>query len=94
MLAKQFSDIIKQNRHETAEDPLRRFDPPATFTSDKGKEPHSAPVAPDETPGPHSPRRRRWTVNWQLSQRRERPNWLSSWSPTPDTRSSSRRTVL
>jgi hypothetical protein len=52
MLAKQFSDIIKQqNRHETAEDLLRRFDPPTTFTSNNGEEPHSAPVAPDGTSG-------------------------------------------
>ncbi|GCB52421.1 hypothetical protein SNL152K_9777 [Streptomyces sp. NL15-2K] len=52
MLAKQFSGIIKQqNRHETAEDLLRRFDPPATFTPNNGGEPHSAPVAPDETSG-------------------------------------------
>jgi len=65
MLAKQFSDIIKQNRHETAEDPLRRFDPPATFTSDKGKEPHSAPVAPDETSG--SPLTQEKTMDGELA---------------------------
>ncbi|MGX1675176.1 hypothetical protein [Streptomyces sp. NPDC055400] len=33
MLAKQIAHLItEQNRHETAEDLLRRFDPPATFT--------------------------------------------------------------
>ncbi|MFJ9679495.1 hypothetical protein ACIRP2_15675 [Streptomyces sp. NPDC101194] len=41
MLAKQISQIItEQNRHETAEDLLRRFDPPATFTPDNGEEPN------------------------------------------------------
>ncbi|MEU3778479.1 hypothetical protein AB0F11_35820 [Streptomyces sp. NPDC032472] len=39
MLAKQISHIVtEQNRHETAEDLLRRFDPPATFTADSGEE--------------------------------------------------------
>ncbi|MEU8687733.1 hypothetical protein [Streptomyces sp. NPDC048665] len=43
MLAKQISHIVtEQNRHETAEDLLRRFDPPATFTSDdSGEEPNA-----------------------------------------------------
>ncbi|MFG3113531.1 hypothetical protein ACGF4C_03980 [Streptomyces sp. NPDC048197] len=41
MLAKQFSDIIKQqNCHETAEDLLHRFDPPTTFASNNGEEPN------------------------------------------------------
>ncbi|MEU9406632.1 hypothetical protein AB0E08_13195 [Streptomyces sp. NPDC048281] len=41
MMAKQISHIItEQNRHETAEDLLRRFDPPATFTPDNGEEPN------------------------------------------------------
>jgi hypothetical protein len=40
MLAKQISDIItQQNRHETAEDLRRRFDPPATFTPNNRAEP-------------------------------------------------------
>ncbi|MBT2385945.1 hypothetical protein J7E86_20655 [Streptomyces sp. ISL-11] len=52
MLAKQISDIVKQqNRHETAEDLLRRFDPPATFTPNNGEEPNSHTDAPDETSG-------------------------------------------
>ncbi|MGV4928728.1 hypothetical protein [Streptomyces sp. BHT-5-2] len=49
MLAKQISDVIKQqNRHETAEDLLHRFDPPATFTPDNGEGPDPATDAPDE----------------------------------------------
>ncbi|MFG2491083.1 hypothetical protein ACGFSD_08490 [Streptomyces caniferus] len=44
MLAKQIADIIKtQERHETAEELLKRFDPPASYTPD------SDPT--DETPG-------------------------------------------
>ncbi|MFD8387026.1 hypothetical protein ACFV2X_52565 [Streptomyces sp. NPDC059679] len=50
MLAKQISDIIKQqNCHETAEDLLHRFDPPTTFTPNNGEEPNSDTDAPDET---------------------------------------------
>lgn len=44
MLAKQIADIIKtQDRHETAEELLRRFDPPASYAP--------ADDAADETPG-------------------------------------------
>ncbi|BDM71686.1 hypothetical protein HEK616_51730 [Streptomyces nigrescens] len=52
MLAKQFSDIIKQqNRHEPAEDLLRRFDPPATFTPHNGEESNPHTEERDEPPG-------------------------------------------
>jgi hypothetical protein len=51
MLAKQISVIItQQNRHETAEDLLRRFDPP-TFAPNNGEEPNSHSDAPDEPSG-------------------------------------------
>ncbi|MFI0904289.1 helix-turn-helix domain-containing protein [Streptomyces sioyaensis] len=44
MLAKQIADIIKtQDRHETAEELLSRFDPPASYAPDND--------ASDETPG-------------------------------------------
>ncbi|MFF7690095.1 hypothetical protein ACFZB6_28610 [Streptomyces syringium] len=53
MVAKQISDIVKeQNRHETAESLLRRFDPPATFTPTDGEQPHPDAGGPDETSGP------------------------------------------
>ncbi|WP_371100799.1 hypothetical protein [Streptomyces sp. PU_AKi4] len=43
MLAKQIAEIIRtQDQHETAEDLLRRFDPPASFTPDDGEPPASA----------------------------------------------------
>ncbi|MDX3615169.1 hypothetical protein [Streptomyces europaeiscabiei] len=52
MLAKQISDIIEtQDRHETAEDLRRRFDPPATFTPNNGDGPDLTTSAPDETSG-------------------------------------------
>ncbi|GGN30584.1 hypothetical protein [Streptomyces fuscichromogenes] len=51
MLAKQIADVIKtQDRHETAEDLLRRFDPPASFTPDIGDTSASAHATTDETP--------------------------------------------
>ncbi|WP_234384890.1 hypothetical protein [Streptomyces sp. MMG1121] len=51
MLAKQIADVIKtQDRHETAEDLLRRFDPPASFTSNVDDPSASAHTAPDGTP--------------------------------------------
>ncbi|MEU2224837.1 hypothetical protein [Streptomyces sp. NPDC018347] len=41
MLARQISDLLmKQNRHETAEDLLRHFDPPVTPTPDDGEDPY------------------------------------------------------
>lgn len=52
MLAKQFADIIRtQNRHETAEDVLRRFDQPATFAADDAEGLDVTSDEPDETPG-------------------------------------------
>ncbi|MFD8723183.1 hypothetical protein ACFV2H_35740 [Streptomyces sp. NPDC059629] len=46
MLARQFSQLIEQhNRHETAEDLLRRFDPPRPPSPETGAEP-----APDHGP--------------------------------------------
>jgi len=43
MLAKQIADVIRtQDQHETAEDLLRRFDPPASSTPDDGEPPASA----------------------------------------------------
>ncbi|MFF5016155.1 hypothetical protein [Streptomyces sp. NPDC001165] len=52
MLAKQISGLVtEQNRHETAEDLLRRFDPPATFTPNNGEEPNSHTDWPDEPSG-------------------------------------------
>ncbi|MBC2876713.1 hypothetical protein H7K43_16920 [Streptomyces sp. TYQ1024] len=48
MLAQQISRIVKeQNRYETAEDLLRRFDPPAPFTPDNGEEPDSRSGPPN-----------------------------------------------
>ncbi|MCQ8771139.1 hypothetical protein [Streptomyces telluris] len=53
MVAKQISGIIKQqNRYETAESLLRRFDPPTTFTPDDGEQPNHETDDPDETSGP------------------------------------------
>ncbi|MFE0949135.1 hypothetical protein [Streptomyces mutabilis] len=50
MLARQLSRLIEQhNRHETAEDLLRRFDPPRPPEPDIGVEPASAPGPPAET---------------------------------------------
>ncbi|MER7396714.1 hypothetical protein ABT381_14455 [Streptomyces sp. NPDC000151] len=52
MLAKQVADVIKtQERYETAEELLRRYDPPASFTSDAEEPPDSPDGAADETPG-------------------------------------------
>lgn len=49
MLAKQLADVIRtQDQHETADDVLRRFDPPVTYTSN-----HTAP--PDHTDGETGP---------------------------------------
>ncbi|GGY07278.1 hypothetical protein GCM10010358_70500 [Streptomyces minutiscleroticus] len=46
MLAKQIADIIRtQDQHETAEDILRRFHPPASHTSNDGE----PPTSPDDT---------------------------------------------
>ncbi|MEV5731167.1 hypothetical protein AB0N50_36135 [Streptomyces pharetrae] len=43
MLGKQIAEIIRtQDQHETAEDLLRRFDPPASSTPDDGEPPASA----------------------------------------------------
>ncbi|MEU8700972.1 hypothetical protein AB0C61_25595 [Streptomyces sp. NPDC048680] len=43
MLAKQVADVIRtQDQHETADDVLRRFDPPASFVPD-GAEPPDSP---------------------------------------------------
>jgi hypothetical protein len=51
MLVKQIADVIRtQDQHETAEDLLRRFDPPASFTPDAGEPPASAQDTTDETP--------------------------------------------
>ncbi|MFF0514568.1 hypothetical protein [Streptomyces sp. NPDC004250] len=51
-VAKQISDIIKQqNRHETAEDLLRRFDPPVTFSPDADNERQPSADAHDEASG-------------------------------------------
>lgn len=51
MLAKQIADVIRtQDQHETAEDLLRRFDPPASFTPDDGEPPASADDTTNETP--------------------------------------------
>ncbi|MFE0045607.1 hypothetical protein [Streptomyces albireticuli] len=53
MVAKQISDIVKgQNRHETAESLLRRFDPPTTFTPNDGEQPNPDADRPDESSGP------------------------------------------
>ncbi|MEU2500625.1 hypothetical protein ACPCIX_05110 [Streptomyces pseudogriseolus] len=50
MLARQLSQLIEQyNRHETAEDLLRRFDPPRPPEPDIGVEQASGPGAPAET---------------------------------------------
>ncbi|MFF1548029.1 hypothetical protein [Streptomyces sp. NPDC058291] len=50
MLARQFSRLIEQhNRHETAEDLLRRFDPPRPADPDTGAEPVPDPGPPAET---------------------------------------------
>ncbi|GAA1906851.1 hypothetical protein GCM10009716_15910 [Streptomyces sodiiphilus] len=52
MLAKQFSNLIKeQNRHETAEILLRSFDPPAAFTPKDEEESNLGAQASDETSG-------------------------------------------
>ncbi|MFF0225443.1 hypothetical protein [Streptomyces sp. NPDC004629] len=51
MLAKQIADVIKtQDQHETAEELLRRFHPPASFTPDAGEPPASTHATTDETP--------------------------------------------
>ena len=51
-VARQISEIIKQqNRHETAEDLLRRFDPPTTFAPDGDHDPHPSAGAPEGTAG-------------------------------------------
>jgi hypothetical protein len=52
MLARQISRIVKeQNRYETAEDLLRRFEPPAVFMPNSGEQQNSGTVTPDETSG-------------------------------------------
>ncbi|GAA3378577.1 hypothetical protein GCM10020367_58650 [Streptomyces sannanensis] len=51
ILVKQIADVIRtQDQHETAEDLLRRFDPPASFTPDVGEPPTSTHGTTDETP--------------------------------------------
>ncbi|MGW1408836.1 hypothetical protein [Streptomyces sp. NPDC002403] len=51
LLAKQIADAIRdQEQHETADDLLRRFDPPAAFTPN-GEPPDSTPGVPRPTPG-------------------------------------------
>ncbi|MFE2069209.1 hypothetical protein ACFXDH_43715 [Streptomyces sp. NPDC059467] len=51
MLVKQIADVIKtQDQYETAEDLLRRFDPPPSFTPDAGEPPTAAHDTTDETP--------------------------------------------
>ncbi|MFB7596686.1 hypothetical protein [Streptomyces sp. NPDC056160] len=51
MVARQFSHVIKQqNRHESAEDLLRRFDPPTTSAPDGEESPPPA-GAPDRSSG-------------------------------------------
>ncbi|MFJ4752986.1 hypothetical protein [Streptomyces sp. NPDC088763] len=50
MLARQFSQLIEQhNRHETAEDLLRRFDPPRPPSPETGAEPAPDPGPPAAT---------------------------------------------
>ena len=58
MVAKQISTIVsEQNQHETAENLLRRFDPPTARNQNDGEEPN--PHDTDETSlHPHAPRRR------------------------------------
>lgn len=52
MLAKQISNIItKHNRHETAEDLLRKFDPPTASAQNDSEESPSDADATDETSG-------------------------------------------
>ncbi|MFD5544313.1 hypothetical protein ACFWIJ_42570, partial [Streptomyces sp. NPDC127079] len=49
-LARQFSQLIEQhNRYETAEDLLRRFDPPGPPAPETGPEPAPDPGPPAET---------------------------------------------
>ncbi|MFC9285914.1 hypothetical protein [Streptomyces sp. NPDC057052] len=51
MLAKQIADVIRtQDRHETAEDLLRRFDPPASSAPGDGEPPTSAAGTVNEKP--------------------------------------------
>ncbi|MET9108223.1 hypothetical protein [Streptomyces zhihengii] len=51
LLAKQFADALRgQDRHETADDLVSRFDPPAAFTADSGEPPDRTGAA-RATPG-------------------------------------------
>ncbi|MFJ5838399.1 hypothetical protein ACIQGO_16785 [Streptomyces shenzhenensis] len=53
IVAKQISEIIKtQDRYETAEDLIRRFDPPTPVTPDNGEGPDSPTEAPEDTSRP------------------------------------------
>ncbi|WP_371606629.1 hypothetical protein OG725_31745 [Streptomyces sp. NBC_01213] len=52
LLAKQFADAIRdQDQHETADDLVRRFDPPAAFTPEDGEPPESTGGATRPTSG-------------------------------------------
>ncbi|MFF1505674.1 hypothetical protein ACFVZR_39075 [Streptomyces sp. NPDC058316] len=51
MLAKQMAEVIRtQDQHDTADDVLRRFDPPATFTPDGGEPPDPTDGGTDTSP--------------------------------------------
>ncbi|WP_327708443.1 hypothetical protein OG912_05560 [Streptomyces sp. NBC_00464] len=52
LLAKQFADAIRdQDQHETADDLVHRFDPPAVFTPDDGEPTAGTGGATPPTPG-------------------------------------------
>lgn len=51
MVAKQVAEAVRgQDRHETADEVLRRFDPPATFTPDGGEPPEPGDGRTGTTP--------------------------------------------